>query len=204
VFGSDIFQYALGGATICLVGVITVLASMCRKIPSAFSESKWIMLAVYTLCGLAAGFVCVALVAELEVNNPTTYLYAVTLSADMTVTSFLFFMFIPKFHAVMSRQVLEVGDITRKIDKDRNERAGACSSGMGRASDERTNELSTREPSERSARERGEHRREKRARPSEPTPREKQARVERTPAREASPTPASVELAEEIGRGWLR
>ncbi len=132
-----IWAYALGGVSVLLIGVVVVLATLTRKIPSAFSEAKWIMLSVYTLGAMCTCFGLTALVGDTEVVDPSYYLYSVVFTASISVASFLNFMFLPKFWNVVTHKKLDVSDLTKKINTEADDaslasgRSGGGSKGRG-------------------------------------------------------------------------
>ena len=102
------------GALIC----VCAMATQSRKIPSAFAESKWIALSMYTL------ILCLCFVGllfndpNLKFEQPAFYHAGV--ATPITLASFVFMtlMFLPKFRKILKGKKLEITDIKPHIDDD--------------------------------------------------------------------------------------
>jgi uncharacterized membrane protein YgcG len=136
--GSDFCYWGNGiliiigvGTTAILMGVVAILATLSKNIPTAFSESKWIVNALYVMFVWGGIFLVGVVVGETQKKNPTYYLYSVVVCINCTMSSFMNFMFVPKFWNILIHKKLDVTDVTRKIKEKAAKRESHSSSSGG-------------------------------------------------------------------------
>jgi len=117
-WGKRRFQFPLGVALVTLLAYDFFLAAQSRKIPSAFSESKWIALAAYVMLGSACMYAGAVTLGNMKVNNPVGFQYFFVSLWLFNVVTFTNLLFVPKFVSIWKKQKLELTDITKTINME--------------------------------------------------------------------------------------
>jgi len=108
--------YPIGFIVITALIVVCAMATQSRKIPSAFAESKWIALSMYTLvlCLCFVGYLTFD--RTLKFERPAFYHAGVALPISLASFVFMNLMFGPKFRKIIRGKKLELTDIKVKDD----------------------------------------------------------------------------------------
>ena len=130
--GAEWAYYPLGVETVVLIGYVSFLATQSRKIPSAFSESKWIALSLYTFVALMALGGSIVNIDNIQFENPEFYLTVICIVPTLSSCAFVTFLFVPKFHSIVKGKMIDMQDLTFNIDREREkEKAKSGKSGGG-------------------------------------------------------------------------